>query len=169
MFRPPKTTAPKEEEKKLVDTNSSAKEPLTISAAKQLEVTKGSTGPRVTSPRVISDTRTDMPVQPEREDITSKGGTVSPNNAGVEIVAPVAGKKVKVYDAGYEVGAAGLHYFYFGTSTTATTKRFMVASTTGTRYKTFVQPRIGAEGDGLYLFSAVAETNMPYDVGYVQE
>ncbi|MBU1066967.1 hypothetical protein KKE60_04235, partial [Patescibacteria group bacterium] len=113
--------------------------------------------------------RTDLKVQPEREDLISLGGVVSPNNAGVEIVAPSGTLKVKVYDAGYHGAVDGLHYFYFGTDTTATTKRLLTANLKGLVHKTFVQPRIGAAGDGLYLFSSVSETNMPYDVGYVQE
>lgn len=114
-------------------------------------------------------TRTSMTVKPEREDLVSKGGVVSPNGAGVEIVAPSGSLKVKLYDAGYEALAAGLHYFYFGTDTSATTKRFLTRQTIGAILKTVVQPRVSAAGDGLYLYSAVSETNMPYDVGYVQE
>ena len=119
--------------------------------------------------KVTQATRTNLLAKPEREDLTSLGGVASPNNAGVQLVAPSGSLKVKVYDAGYEVLAAGLHYFYFGTTTAATTKRFVTRSTTGAILKSFVQPRVSAAGDGLYLFSAVSETNMPYDVGYVLE
>jgi len=114
-------------------------------------------------------TRTNLLTKPEREDLISLGGVVSPNNAGVQIVAGSTGKYVKVYDGGFHGAADGLHYFYFGTTTTATTKRFCSINLKGVIHKTFVQPRIGASGDGLYLFSSVSETNMPYDVGYVQE
>jgi hypothetical protein len=114
-------------------------------------------------------TRTNLLTKPEREDLVSLGGVVSPNNAGVLIVTGVAGQKIKVYDAGYHAGAEGLHYFYFGTTTSATTKRFLTNNKDFLAHKTFVHPRIGAAGDSLYLFSAVAETNMPYDIGYVIE
>jgi hypothetical protein len=107
----------------------------------------------------------------EREDLTSLGGVVSPSaGAGVQVIDGAAGKVVKVYDAGYDALTAGLHYFYFGTNTSPTTKRLCVRQTgTGAIHQTYVQPRCGAPGDGLYLYSAVAETNIPYDVGYVQE
>jgi len=118
---------------------------------------------------VTQTTRTLMVVKPEREDLTSLGGVASPNNAGVQIIAGSGGKKIKVYDAGFHGAVDGLHYFYFGTSTTSTTKRFCTVNKLGLIHETFVQPRIGNSGDGLYLFSSVAETNMPYDVGYVQE
>ena len=114
-------------------------------------------------------TRTSMTVKPEREDLISLGGVASPSAAGVQIVAPNGTKKPKVYDCEYEVLAAGLHYFYFGTTTTPTTKRFLTRQTVGVNSKSFVQPRVGEAGDGIYLYSAVAETNMPYDIGYVLE
>ena len=114
-------------------------------------------------------TRTSLKVQPEREDLISLGGTASPNNAGVQLIAPSGSLKVKVYDAGYHGAVDGTHYFYFGTTTSATTKRFCTANLKGLMHKTFVQPRVSAAGDGLYLFSSVSETNMPYDVGYVIE
>lgn len=118
---------------------------------------------------VQQTTRASMTVKPEREDLVSLGGVASPNAAGVQIVAANGQKKIKVYDCGYEALAAGLHYFYFGTSTAATTQRFLTRQTIGAILKTVVQPRVSAAGDGLYLYSAVSETNMPYDVGYIQE
>lgn len=114
-------------------------------------------------------TRTSLKIQPEREDLVSLGGVASPNAAGAQILAPSGSLKPKVYDCEYEVLAAGLHYFYFGTTTTATTKRFLTRSTVGVNSKSFVQPRVGAAGDGIYLYSAVSETNMPYDLGYALE
>jgi len=114
-------------------------------------------------------TRTNLLTKPEREDLTNLGGVASPNNAGVQVVAGVAGQKVKVYDAGYHAGQDGLHYFYFGTTTTSTTRRLCTCNKALLIHKTFVQPRIGNSGDGLYIFSSVAETNMPYDIGYVQQ
>ena len=114
-------------------------------------------------------TRASLKVQPEREDIISLGGVASPNAAGVQIVAPSGSLKPKVYDCEYEVLAAGLHYFYFGTTTAATTKRFLTRQTIGVNSKSFVQPRVGEAGDGIYLYSAVSETNMPYDIGYALE
>jgi hypothetical protein len=114
-------------------------------------------------------TRTSLKVQPEREDIVSLGGVASPSAAGVQIVAGSGSLVPKVYDAEYEGLADGLHYFYFGTDTSPTTKRFLSRNTKGVNSKTFVQPRVGAAGDGIYLYSSVAETNMPYDLGYVLE
>lgn len=113
--------------------------------------------------------RVNLKAQTEREDLISYGGVASPNNAGVLIVAGETGKKIKVYDAGYEAGVDGLHYFYFGTSTTPTNKRFCTSNKAGLIHKTFSHPRVGDEGDSLYLFSSVQETNMPYDIGYVKE
>jgi len=117
----------------------------------------------------VQATRSSLKTQPEREDLTSLGGTASPNNAGVQIVSGTAGQKIKVYDAGYHGAVAGLHYFYFGTSTTATTKRFCTYNAAGLIHQTFVQPRIGDAGDSLYIFASVSESNMPYDIGYVKE
>jgi len=117
----------------------------------------------------VQGIRANLKTQPEREDLTSLGGLVSPNNAGIQIVAGTSGQKIKVYDAGYHGAVDGLHYFYFGTSTTPTTKRFCIFNTKGLIHQTFVQPRVGDAGDGLYLFSSVSETDMPYDVGYVKE
>jgi hypothetical protein len=111
-------------------------------------------------------TRTSLKVQPEREDIVSLGGVASPNAAGVQIVAASGSLVPKVYDAEYEGLADGLHYFYFGTDTNPTTKRFLSRNTKGVNSKTFVQPRVGAAGDGIYLYASVSETNMPYDLGY---
>jgi len=112
-------------------------------------------------------TRTNLTVMPEREDATNLGGTVSPNNAGVQIVAPSGSLKPKVYDAGYHAGISGLHYFYFGTSTTATTRRFCTLNSTGLIHKTFVTPRVGNAADGIYLFASVSDPNIPYDLNYV--
>jgi len=114
-------------------------------------------------------TRTSMTVKPEREDLTSLGGVASPNNAGVQILAPSGQLKPKVFDAEYEALAAGLHYFYFGTSTAATTRRFLSRTSIGVNSKSFVSPRVGNAADGIYLFSAVSETNMPYDLAYALE
>jgi len=133
------------------------------------QVTDLKTITNLLDPHPVSQaTRTSLKAQTEREDIISLGGVVSPNNAGVQIIAGTEGQKIKVYDAEYEAGADGLHYFYFGT-TTPTTKRFLSGNTKGKNSKTFVQPRIGADGDSLYLYSAISETDMPYDVGYVKE
>ena len=114
-------------------------------------------------------TRTSLLMKPEREDGINLGGTASPNNAGVQIVAPSGTLKPKVFDCGYEVVTAGLHYFYFGTSTAATTRRFCSRQTVGMVRQSFVQPRVGNAGDGIYLFSAVSDANIPYDLNYVLE
>jgi hypothetical protein len=119
--------------------------------------------------KAIHDRIVELTLRIARQDVLSLGGVVSPNNAGVQLVAGVSGERVKVYDAGFHGAVDGLHYFYFGTSTAPTTKRFCVSDLKGLVHKTFVQPRVGADGEGLYLFSSVAETDMPYDVGYVQE
>jgi len=119
--------------------------------------------------KAIHDKIVDLTLRIARQDVLSLGGAVSPDNAGVQLVAGVSGQRIKVYDAGYHGAVDGLHYFYFGTSTTPTTKRFCVSNLKGLVHKTFVQPRVGADGESLYLFSSVAETSMPYDVGFVQE
>jgi hypothetical protein len=118
---------------------------------------------------VTQGTRTNLKVQPEREDLISLGGVASPNNNGAQIVAPSGTLKPKVYDAEYEAVTAGLHYFYFGPNTTATARRFLSRQTVGVNSKSFVMPRIGNAADGIYLFSAVSETNIPYDIGYTLE
>lgn len=104
-----------------------------------------------------------------RDDTISLGATASPNGAGVQIVAGTAGQKIKVFDAGFEILAEGVHFFYFGTTTSPTTKRFLTSRLEGTFHQTFVNPRVGDAGDNLYLYSAVSETDMPYDIGYVKE
>jgi len=114
-------------------------------------------------------TRTNLLTKPEREDLVSLGDVASPNNAGVLVVAGEGGKRIKVYDMAYECAVDGLHYFYFGTTTTPTSSRFGTCNTKGLVLKTFVQPRVGGDGESLYIFSSVSETNMPYDLGYVKE
>lgn len=104
-----------------------------------------------------------------RKDIVSLGGVASPNGKGVKIIDSEGGKKIKVFDAGFEVGAEGLHFFYFGRKDTPSNRRFLTTKSTGTFHKTFVQPRVGEPNDDLYLYSAVSETDMPFDVGYVKE
>ena len=147
---------------------SSIPNPSNLDVALSTRATGAILNPHPTTP--AQTTRTSLKAQTEREDLVSLGGVVSPSAVGVVIVAASGQTKVKVFDAGYDALAAGLHYFYFGTSTVATARRFLLRQTgTGPILKTFVQPRIGGAGDGLYLYSAVAETNMPYDVGYVQE
>lgn len=123
-----------------------------------------------TSFAATQSTRASLLAKPEREDIVSLGGVASPNNNGAQLVAGSGSTVIKVFDAEYEAVTAGLHYFYFGTSTASTTKRFLSRQTVGVNSKTFAHsPRVGAAGDGLYLFSAVSDANIPYDVGYVQE
>jgi len=119
--------------------------------------------------KAIHDKIAELVAKLAREDAVSLGGVVSPNNAGVQVVAGVAGQKIMVYDAGYHGAVDGLHYFYLGTSATPTDRRFCTSNKAGLIHKTFVQPRVGADGEGLYLFSSVTESNMPYDVGFVQE
>lgn len=104
-----------------------------------------------------------------REDLTSYGSVKTSSGAGTIVVAGTAGQNIKVYDGGYESGVDCIHFFYFGTSTTPTTKRFLSSGTKGCFHKTFVQPRVGEAGDTLYLYSLDADTNMPVDVGYVKE
>lgn len=108
---------------------------------------------------------------PHREDLISLGSVVTIGaGAGVQVIAGAAGKQVKVYDAGLDALTAGLHYFYFGTSTTPSAKTFCTRQTgTGPIRQSFSEPRISAPGEGLYVYSAVAETSLPYDLGYVQE
>jgi hypothetical protein len=120
--------------------------------------------------KVTQATRTNLLAKPEREDLTSLGGSASPNNAGVQIIAPNGTKKIKVYDASYCGGVDGNHCFYFGTSTVLTTKRFLSRNKLGVMSKTFVQPRVSDASDGLYIYASVNESGgMLYDIGYVQE
>jgi len=119
--------------------------------------------------KAIHDRIVELTLKIARQDVVSFGGVVSPNNAGALLVAGVSGQVIRVYDAGYHGGVDGLHYFYFGTSTAPTIKRFCISNSKGLVHKTFVQPRVGADGEGLYLFSSAAETNMPCDIGYAQE
>jgi hypothetical protein len=116
-------------------------------------------------------TRTSLLMKGEREDLISLGGTVSASaGSGVQIIAGVSGKVIKVYDAGFDALTAGLHHFYFGTGTSPTSKRFCTRqSGTGPIHQSFEMPRCGSAGSGLYLYCGVAETNIPYDLGYVQE
>jgi hypothetical protein len=119
--------------------------------------------------KAIQATRTSLKVQPEREDGISLGGVASPNAAGVKILDASGTTKIKVFDAGFCGAVAGVHYFYFGTSTAPTTRRFCTINTVGAMQKTFVQPRVSNASDALYLYASVSETNMPYDLNYVQE
>jgi len=104
-----------------------------------------------------------------REDLISYGSVASPNNNGALLIAGSEGMQIKVYDAGYHAGVDGLHYFYFGTSTSPTTKRFCTMNKALPMHKTFVCPRVSEEGDSLYLYSSVNDINIPYDLGYVKE
>lgn len=114
-------------------------------------------------------TRTSMTVKPEREDLTSLGATATlTGGTGLQIVPPSGSLKPKIYDADFEVVAAGLHCFYFGTTTTLSSKRILSRTTVGPILKSLFHPRVGAAGDGIYLYSAVNDT-VPYDLGYVLE
>jgi len=109
-----------------------------------------------------------------REDLINYGGLFSPNGTdAVQIIAGVSGKKIKVWNAGFHALVDGNHYFYFGKSTTPPSlpanKVFLISAKLGHYRQTFSQPQIGAAGEGLYFYSSVSETNMPIDVGYVQE
>jgi len=119
-------------------------------------------------------TRTNLTVQPERQDLTSIAGQYSPNAAGVQVVAGVSGKQIKVFVAAYEILAAGLHCFYFGTGTSMPAGlpnkyAFLLASAVGRTRQLYGNPIIGSAGSGLYLYSTVSESNMPADVQFVQE
>jgi len=115
-------------------------------------------------------TRSNLNVKSERDSgKTVLGGTYSPSNAGVQVVAPSGSLVPKVFSASYEGAATGIHYLYFGTSTTATTRRFMVRNTSGPIAQSFPHPICGNAGDGIYIFSTNAETNMPVAVEYVLE
>lgn len=118
-------------------------------------------------------TRTSLKAQTEREDLTRQGGTYSPNNSSVSIVTAVAGQKIKLWRAAYHAAVDGLHYLYFGTSPTPpslpSSKVLLMSSKAGHYRESFTQPEPGAASEALYLFSAVSETSMPCDVGFVQE
>lgn len=117
----------------------------------------------------LSPIRNSMLVKPEREDLLSGfGGTFSPNTNGVVVIPGVANQTVKVWAAGYEILVAGLHYYYFGTSSTPpglpSPKVFLVGSAVGRNRQTFTNPmNTGAAGDGLWLYAAVNDANMPAD------
>jgi len=124
----------------------------------------------------IQTTRTNLTVKPEREDLTSYAALISPNGAGVQLIAGSGSLKIKVKKWGYQSTVAGQHFFYFGTSTTAptlsatpTAKVFGVQFTAGTYRQTSTDPDVGAAGDGLYFYSANAESNMTVEWQSVQE
>lgn len=106
-----------------------------------------------------------------REDAVSLSGTVSIGaGAGALLISGVAGKRIKIFDAGFDALTAGLHLLYFGTSAVLTGRGFCTRQTSnGYIHQTFVTPRVSNAGDGLYVYSAVAETNLPYDLAYAQE
>lgn len=122
---------------------------------------------------VQQTTRTSLTTKPEREDLTSQGGLYSPNGAGVQVIAPSGSTKIKVFKAGYHSAALGLHYFYFGTTTTAPVlpsgKVFLMSNAAGHYRQTNTHPDVSDAGDGLYICSATAESNMPVDVQFARE
>jgi hypothetical protein len=121
-------------------------------------------------PVVSQSTRTNLKCQPEREDGISSSGSASPNAAGVLVIAGDGTKKIKVFDAGYVCAVDGLHCFYFGTTTTLTTKRFCTMNKAGVIHQSFVHPRVSDAGNGLYLYASVNESGGdPFDYMYVQE
>ncbi len=122
-------------------------------------------------------TRASMTVKPEREDLTTYGATVAIATGGtpVQVLAASGTTKIKVYDVGYAHSIlSSFVYFYFGTSTTPTTRIFGSGQSSGitnatfTYAKTFVQPRVSNASDALYLYASVAGTYY-VDLGYVQE
>lgn len=120
--------------------------------------------------------RTSLTVKPEREDNTSYAVIISPNAAGVQLIAGSGVTKIKVKKWGYHSVADGQHFFYFGTSTTAptlsatpTAKVFGVSLLKGHYRQTSTDPDVGAAGDGLYFYSANLESNMSVDWQSVQE
>lgn len=121
----------------------------------------------------VQATRTSLLMKPEREDLTSQGGLYSPNAAGVQVIAPSGSTTIKVFKAGYHSANLGLHYFYFGTTTTPpalpSAKVFLMSNAAGHYRQTNTQPDVSGAGDGLYICSATAESNMPVDVQYAQE
>lgn len=120
--------------------------------------------------------RSQLPVMIEREDLTTSAWIVSPNAAGVQLIAGVAGKQIKLFKWGYHSTVDGQHFLYFGTSTTAptlgtspTNKAFGVSLKTGHYRQTEIHPEVSAAGDGLYLYCANQESSMSADAQYVQE
>ena len=103
--------------------------------------------------------------------ISSGSATVLSVNSGAKIIDSGSGLKIKIYDAGFVSFAGGVKYLYFGTTTGSTqSTRLLSFSGSGTVHQTFIQPRISASGDALFLISNVAETvAVPYDFGYVLE
>ncbi len=88
--------------------------------------------------------------------------------SSTQIIATSGTTKIYIYTAGYSSNYMGSHYFYFGTTTTPTTKRFLNSLGSGSFQQSFSHPRISAAGDGLYLYSLVSETSISIDIGYVQ-
>ena len=124
----------------------------------------------------IQTTRTSLTVMPEREDLSSLAALISPSAAGVQLIAGVAGKKIKVKLWGYHSTVAGQHFFYFGTSTTAptlgatpSTKVFGVSLTVGHYRQSCPDPHESGAGDGLYFYASGTESNMSVDWQSVQE
>ena len=101
---------------------------------------------------------------------TESGSLISVTGGSSTLFINIAGsQKIYVHSAGYSVYNAGVHYFYFGTTTTPTTKIFLTASGSGAYQQTFSHPRISEAGDALYLYSDITETDIPCDITYVQE
>jgi len=122
-------------------------------------------------------TRTSLTVMPERQDLTTYGAAITIVTGGtpVQVLATSGSTKIKVYD--FAIAHAVLNsfvYFYFGTSTTPTSRIFgsgQSANITGASFtlsKSLVQPRVSNAGDALYLYASVAGT-YNVDLGYVQE
>jgi len=123
----------------------------------------------LTLPNVAQATRTNLKVQPEREDLISFGGNYTPNAVAVQVISPSGSLKPKIYDVSMECAVDGLHYLMFAPSATLTTRRLCSIITKGKYGKTLVMPRVGNAGDGIYAYSAVNETNWQIDLGYVLE
>lgn len=122
-------------------------------------------------------TRTNLTVMPERQDLISYGVaiTVSTGGTPVQVLAASGTTQIKIYDVDVaHTVLSSLVYFYFGTSTTPTTRIFGYGESSGitnatyTWAKTFVMPRISNASDALYLYASVAGTYY-VDLNYKQE
>jgi len=116
-------------------------------------------------------TRSNLNVKSERDSgRTVLGGTYSPSGAGIQIITPSGSLTPKVYSASYEGLTANAHtYLYFGTTTTTTARRFMVRNTAGPIAQSFPHPICGNAGDGIYIYSSLAQSSMPVALDYVLE
>lgn len=99
--------------------------------------------------------------------LSTGSAIVITDNTGSMLITSGSGQTLKIYDAGF-TSSGGVTYFYFGNTVAASAKRFCTLSGSGTLHKTFVQPRVGAASETVYIISTQAQTGS-IDLGYVLE